>query len=199
MENDLELTNLLFQLKTFADSLALQLLVKKYQPMILSLIGHFHLQLLDTDDLLQEARIICYQTACSFDPTKANITFGAYFKLSLCNHFRSLLRRENAQKRLLEKQVISLEELLYEKGDILPMTLGDFELRIELELLLQKLPTLLTPLEYRVFCAYLHYQKASLVAQKLELSQSQINNAMQRYHHKLARWYQKKWLALYFR
>lgn len=30
MENDLELTNLLFQLKTFADSLALQLLVKKY-------------------------------------------------------------------------------------------------------------------------------------------------------------------------
>ena len=45
------------------------------------------------------------------------------------------------------------------------MTLGDFELRIELELLLQKLPTLLTPLEYRVFCAYLHYQKASLVAQ----------------------------------
>ena len=90
-----------------------------------------------------------------------------------------------------EKQVISLEELLYEKGGILPMTLGDFELRIELELLLQKLPTLLTPLEYRVFCAYLHYQKASLVAQKLELSQSQINNAMQRYHHKLARWYQK--------
>ena len=50
-----------------------------------------------------------------FDPTKANITFGAYFKLSLCKHFRSLLRRENAQKRLLEKQVISLEELLYEK------------------------------------------------------------------------------------
>ena len=79
MENDLELTNLLFQLKTFADSLALQLLVKKYQPMILSLIGHFHLQFLDNDDLLQEARIICYQTACSFDPTKANITFGAYF------------------------------------------------------------------------------------------------------------------------
>lgn len=190
-ETDLELNELLFKLKNFADSLSLQLLIHKYRPMIIKLCRNVHLQSSDADDLLQEARIICYQTACSFDPERSTITFGAYFKLSLQNHYRSLVRRENAQKRQIEKLALSLEELLAKKGDVLATADAYSEKVLDMNILLDKLPTLLTPLELQVFHATLRYPKTSQISLELGLSTSQINNAIHRTHKKLSQWYQE--------
>ena len=185
------LTDLLGHLQKEPNSLAFQIIFQKYRPMIITVIKKFNLTSHDTDDLFQEASLVCYQTACSFDPKKTATTYGAFFKLSLINHCRTLVRQENAQKREVQKHLTSLEGLLEVNGDTFSSKTKDPYELVQLHLLYEHLPQILSPLEYQVFCAKINCHNTDEVAQQLHLSRSQTYNALARCHQNITAWCQQ--------
>ena len=69
------LTDLLGHLQKEPNSLAFQIIFQKYRPMIITVIKKFNLTSHDTDDLFQEASLVCYQTACSFELRFTKVIF----------------------------------------------------------------------------------------------------------------------------
>ena len=92
------------------DSEAFKDLFHKYLPIALNAANHYHFRFSDQDDLIQEARIVCYKAALSYQ-LESHIAFGVYFQRSLLNHFCSMLRKENALKRKADKLAQSLDEI----------------------------------------------------------------------------------------
>lgn len=90
------------------DGAALKELCVRYAPLIMKIKRHYYLRNFDDDDWDQEAMLVCYETACLFDPEK-NPRFSSFYKLRLTNHARSLLRYEYAQRRAPYAQAVSYE------------------------------------------------------------------------------------------
>ncbi|WP_281827907.1 RNA polymerase sigma factor [Lactobacillus amylolyticus] len=90
------------------DSEAFEKLFNKYLPVALNAANRYHFRFNDRDDLIQEARIVCYKAALSYQ-LESHIAFGVYFQHSLLNYFCSLLRKENALKRKADKMAESLD------------------------------------------------------------------------------------------
>ena len=81
----------------------------KYLPMINHISHLFHFSDLDKDDVCQEALIVCYHTASTYNSKAVKVTYGAYFKASLFNKFRTLKRKEQTAKRMAYKMSVPLD------------------------------------------------------------------------------------------
>lgn len=95
------------------DDQALCELYYRYEPIVKKIMARYFIRNYELTDWQQDALLICYETACIFDPA-LNLNFGGLFKLKLLNHTRSLLRFEMAQKRVGNNQAISYEAVLEE-------------------------------------------------------------------------------------
>nr|WP_162853617.1 sigma-70 family RNA polymerase sigma factor [Ligilactobacillus salivarius] len=85
-------------------------LFQKYTPLVFKLINSYHFTFYERDDLIQEAKIVCYSSALRYR-LPSNITFGYYFQINLRNKYNSLYRLEHAYKRKSEKESTSYEQL----------------------------------------------------------------------------------------
>lgn len=83
----------------------------QYLPLVGKICNKYFLTLYDTDDLRQEALIVCYQSLKKFDPD-LNITFGAFYRLNLERRFCSLLRKQTTKKRASNLLTTSYEFLI---------------------------------------------------------------------------------------
>lgn len=84
---------------------------QQYRPLVLNICKRYYLRLYDTDDLHQEALIVCFKSLQSYN-IDYQISFGAFYKLNLERHFCSLLRHEKSQKRLLNSSATSYEQYM---------------------------------------------------------------------------------------
>ncbi|WEV50689.1 sigma factor [Lactobacillus sp. ESL0731] len=84
-----------------------------YRPLINSIKQKYFVRCYDGQDWDQDALIVCYQAAMSYEQGKGK--FGSYFKTRLHNHARSLLRHDMAYRRRALAQATSLEAAM-EKG-----------------------------------------------------------------------------------
>ncbi|WP_057875990.1 sigma-70 family RNA polymerase sigma factor [Liquorilactobacillus aquaticus] len=98
------------------ESASFDKLFHKYYPMVNKVINRYNFRLLETEDLIQEARIVCYRTALAYDVSN-NVSFGRFFQQSLLNCFCSLLRRETAKKRRGDIYAESYNQLLETQGE----------------------------------------------------------------------------------
>ncbi|KRM84437.1 ComX [Liquorilactobacillus vini DSM 20605] len=172
-------SSLVLKVREENDSDAFEFLFSKYLPVVHKALGRYHLHFVEHDDLLQEARIVCYQAALSYQiGTKAS--FGAYFQKSLLNRYCSLLRKESALKRKAEINAASFEKL---NSD------GQFGLKTALSYdnnslfttilfkeILNDLQNILSKSEYQVFLL-LYLDKADIfeISQILNKSGQQIS------------------------
>lgn len=108
------------------DSMALDELVKRYQPMIENMQSQYFVTGFDRDDWYQEALIVCYQTCKLFDGTTGS-KFGSFYKMKFKHRMIDLIRRENAAKR----KINSLTEPL-EVSDQTQLTIPSHKLLVEL-------------------------------------------------------------------
>lgn len=185
MQEEATLTALLTEVKQNQDSSCLELILQKYRPMIITTVKRYHLELHDQDDLLQEASIICYQTACAFDPQNATTTYGSFFKKSLINRYRTLLRKEQALKRRGARAQLSLETFLEENGDMFSDNAKSEGTLIDKLTFINELPLLLSNSEYAVLLAKLECKTVKEIAGKLDLSLSQTYNTLARCREKI--------------
>ena len=89
-----ELFDLLLNAKSGSKQ-AFDLLIKKYEPLLVSRISAHKLDSMsdqDVEDMRQEALIIFYNAVCSFDADTRDIEFGLYAKICLENGLISFVR-----------------------------------------------------------------------------------------------------------
>ncbi len=169
------------------DSTSFIELFRKFQPVVFALKRKYFVKSMDHDDWLQEGMIACYQSALTYDELKG-LTFGRYFKLNLERRICSILRKENAEKRRIDREAVSFEEELEIYGECYNSTsfvLDDFLdvliLREELDEFMSKL----SEFELIVFTRFLLGQNLLGLAQKLGCSEEKIKNALDRARRKL--------------
>lgn len=178
---------LLFIIK-YGNKEPFEILLRRYNPLVGKAIQGFYVRGYDKDDFHQEARIVFFHAVNSYDNTKG-YTFGKFFQLTLKNHIYSLVRRDMAQKRQSEKTATSLEALT-EKGMAPSGESTSYHLSTPLDYVvindkLTDYHELLSPLEKRVFSAYLKRESVNEIAERMEISVNKIKNALDRCKRKM--------------
>ena len=93
-----------------------QALYGQYQPVIYKCMKKYYLKDYDTEDWLQEGRIVFFRTLERFDSEK-QASLGKFFKRNFENHVHSLIRHQCAYKRRTDTLSISLEQRLESAGE----------------------------------------------------------------------------------
>lgn len=88
---------------------ALKKLFNKYLPMIDNIVNHYYIRSFDRDDWHQEAYIVCHETCFKYTDELGS-KFGNFYKMRFNNHVKSLLRKELAIKRRIDKEAASFEQ-----------------------------------------------------------------------------------------
>ncbi|MFT8558017.1 sigma-70 family RNA polymerase sigma factor [Liquorilactobacillus hordei] len=160
----------------------------QYRPLVLSSINRYHFRFYEIDDLLQEARIVCYQAVLAYN-IEGKITFGKFYQQSLLNCFCSILRKESATKRKADRFAESFENILETQGEYYSNSAISHispENTIIINEAINQLPYLLSDFEYHVFSLlYFKHQSPEIIAILLNESQSKINRAVNRCKNKL--------------
>ncbi|MGX4687555.1 sigma-70 family RNA polymerase sigma factor [Vagococcus sp. JNUCC 83] len=79
-----------------------------YQPIVYRVKRVYHLSYFETDDWLQEGRICCYKSIQTYNADRG-ATFGSFFRMNFKNHVFSLIRRQEAYKRKIDKDSVALK------------------------------------------------------------------------------------------
>ncbi|WP_281165891.1 RNA polymerase sigma factor [Liquorilactobacillus sicerae] len=167
-------SSLVLKIREENDSDALELLFSKYLPVVNKALGRYHLHFVERADLIQEARIVCYQTTLLYQ-IGSKASFGAYFQKSLLNRYCSLLRRESALKRRAEINAASFEELNSD-GQLCFKTVANYNNNplfaiVLFKEVLRNLPNVLSKSEYQVF-VLLYIDRANVVEISRTLNKS---------------------------
>lgn len=101
---------------------ALMKLFEKYRPVVENNKRKYYLRDYDSEDLEQEALIICHQAAEKYDPEKGS--FGSFYRTQLNNNSISLLRKKHAARRVGDEKSLSLEHLQESKSSAVEEALG---------------------------------------------------------------------------
>ena len=141
MNNKVEEQLWIHRVKIDGDSVALNNLVKKYQPMIENAYKHYYVKSYDRDDWYQEAMLVCYQSCRLFDGTTGS-KFGSFYKMKFKHHIIDLIRRENANKRKINGFTEELKSHHYNM-----ITAPSYKLAVELVDHIKKITGDLTTLE----------------------------------------------------
>lgn len=178
---------LVYAAKT-GDTQAFKQLFYEHHPVVWKLKQRYHLHGFDVDDWLQEGRIICYQSLQKFDQTK-QVTFGSFFKHNLKNHICSLLRKQEAFKRKIHQETTSLEEKIEHVGetfyDQLHLTNEDHDDQLIIQEQLETFYLALSSFEMNVLVYYQQNFSTIEISEKLDISVSSVQNAIQRIRRKL--------------
>ncbi|MDN2453929.1 sigma-70 family RNA polymerase sigma factor [Lactobacillus sp. UCMA15818] len=165
-----------------------QKLFLQYRPLVLNSINRYHFRFYEIDDLLQEARIVCYQTVLAYN-IGGKITFGKFYQQSLLNCFCSILRKESATKRQADKFAESFENILETQGEYYSKSAVSHispENTTIINEAINRLPSLLSDFEYHVFSLlYFKYQSPEAIAILLKEPQNKVNRAVNRCKNKL--------------
>lgn len=150
---------------------ALEIMFKKYEPLILSKIKKFKFNKLYWEDYLQEGRLMLLKAIKSYDPNSRK-TFNKYFDLILTNRFISIIRKDKKETEvafIAEEMLIAQEESKDKKLDDV-----DFS----------KLQ--LSSLEKEIYkLRFLRNLKVSYICQSLNVSEKTVYNSIQRIKRKL--------------
>lgn len=165
-----------------------EVLMLRYYPLVGKAIQGYYLRGYDQEDFKQEARMIFFHAVHAYDATKG-YTFGKFFQLALRNHIYSLIRKDMAQKRKIEKTAASLDGLAEQGvdpyGDMgSEMTLSPLDYAL-LNDQLEDYTDSLSTLERRVFSAYLKQEPVEKIALDMKITESQIKNALDRCKRKM--------------
>lgn len=164
------------------------IIFKRYHALSVKMTRGFYLKSFEPEDFLQEARIVFNKTIHTYDSEKGH-TFGNFYKLNLKHHFYSLVRKDMAKKRIIEKHAESLEEMLENKQGMQYILQGKEQLpTIEILQVRERLvdyQATLSEFEQRVFLDFIHNEEVEAISINLNCGTVQVKNALDRCKRKL--------------
>ena len=135
------------------------------------------------DDLLQEATIALYNSACSFDESK-QVSFGLYAKICIKNRLISYIRRR--ENKLFGDFLGDCEDTLSDMSEAPESTPEQLIINKEsFSELNKRINDALTPFESSVFWLYLGGMSYSDIAEALSKPKKSVDNAIVRIKSKL--------------
>ncbi|MGY3778313.1 sigma-70 family RNA polymerase sigma factor [Isobaculum melis] len=161
---------------------------EQYKPIVLKMMRTYYLKGFEDADWFQEAMLSFYQTILRYDPEKGH-TFGNFFKLSFKHHIFSLIRKDAAQKRKIDKEYVSLDAI-YEKNGQQELMMNDQQDDITYKQVtihedFTEYFQQLSPYEKKVFNQNLYQQSISDIAETLSCEENQVKNGLERCRKKL--------------
>lgn len=169
-----------------------QQLFFKYQPLVLHLKQYYYLRDFDHDDWLQESRIALLKATKTYDPHRQT-TFGVYYKRILKNHFCSLVRKQEAQKRKAQTYAIYLDERYQDSDPQLFMETANYEQEMIICETLENTQPILSKRESKVFREYVLGKEIEELAEELAETPSTVKSALDRSRRKLKKRLQYSW------
>ncbi len=167
---------------------AINILLERYRPLILSLSSRYFLRGQDRDDLIQEASIAVLRAIDKFDP-KQNSNFAGFVKLVGTQDMIDAIRKsENLNNQVLSDAISTdANDLEFSAVTLTGQTIDtEEELISRIEYFEQKkLKDVLSPLEWDVFIGRLSGKSYQEIANDLFRSVKAIDNALQRIKKKL--------------
>ena len=151
-------------------------------PLLIRLSSRYFIIGGDKEDLLQEARIGLHKAIRSYDPQK-NIDFLPYAKTCIHNHIISAMNEAKAQKHAALNRSVDLDSAaLFSYDNPLDIMI----IREQLEAVLSSVQTVLTDLEKKVLLLYLDGLSYKKIAQRLQITEKSVSNALCRIRSKLS-------------
>lgn len=165
-----------------------EVLFQRYIRMVNNVIKNFHIKSYENEDFTQEARIVFNTSIRAYEEDRF-CTFGNFFKSNLQHHYISLIRRDMAKKRRIEKISESLDSLL-ENGfspNYIKNFSGEMNFQEALEVK-ENIPyfySSLSKYEEKVFSRYMRNMDKEEIAEDLHCEVVRVVNALDRCKRKL--------------
>ena len=165
------------------DKAALNLLIGRYRAFAQSIAAGYNGIFLEKDDFVQEAMLALLSAVYTFAPDK-NAGFKTYAGVCIRNRLRSVCKAQAAQKHQPLNTYVPLDELELPGGTDPE---GELISQEDAAQLAQFLQQELSPLEKQVLICRLKGLSYAVIAERLQISEKSIDNALQRVRTKLKR------------
>lgn len=165
-----------------------EILFQRYTPLVKNVIKDYYILGYERDDFIQEARIVFNKTILFYDKTRGH-TFGNYYKLNLKNHLFSLIRKDMAKKRRIEKISESLDSLL--ENGFSPQYIQNYTSSMSFQEALEVKESIpqyfesLSDFEHQVFIRYLRNIPREDIAKEFNCETVKVINALDRCKRKM--------------
>lgn len=165
---------------------ALQELIDRYKPLILSIQNRYHLQELELSDWVQESVIVIWEVVIRFDVTRTH-AFGSYLKTALLNRRRDYVRRINAKKRKATGPVTSIDaNPVYFSETLADEHLFSSENRLIFQQqLVETVKKDMSKMERSVLIALLNGETEEMIRERFGLDRTQFHNVNERIKRKI--------------
>ena len=176
----------LVELYNSGNSAAFTVLSNRYFKLIRSITAKYNISGLESDDLTQEGLLGLLSAVKTYSSDKG-ASFKTYAALCINRRIITLLKRSDTNKSKALNDYISLDDENIEECFRNEMTdpEASFIGKESLDTLKQSISECLSKTENRVLELYLAGESYSKIAQRLELSQKSVDNAIQRIRRKL--------------
>lgn len=157
-------------------------LVEICKPITYGLTKRYFLPDYDREDFLQEARRVLVSSVDNWEIVKG-MSFLQYYHMQLLNHLNMLVRKNYAQKRRVNLETSSLDNLIEEAGIHVQGTACVTTLPEEMLLLQETMDRYrldLSVFEAEVFNLYLEGQSCEAISQLLSTTKVKVQNAIYR-------------------
>lgn len=162
-------------------------LMKLCRPIVYSAIKNYYLEGYETEDLLQEGRVVLAKAVDDYQFHR-NMEFLKYYQMMLMNHLNKLLRKQDAQKRKANTNAYSLEEIKENTGKPLEGLAAADTRPEDVAIVKQSYSQYiydLSDLETLVYAGYLEKKTPEEMAEIVGCNVEQVHNALYRCKKKL--------------
>ncbi|MGI6077640.1 MAG: sigma-70 family RNA polymerase sigma factor [Fastidiosipilaceae bacterium] len=174
-----------------ADEHALDTLLTRYKPLVRRRISPFYVEGGDYNDLLQEGMIALYKAVRAYNVDN-DASFATFASVCIRHHIIDYIAGTRRQKHQPLNNSVEIEDLTSIEGtgteaaldrstDVAEMIISK-EFAEELQ---QYVEVYCSPMERRVLTYFLRYQDIKTVAERLNLTQKAVENALYRARQKL--------------
>jgi RNA polymerase sporulation-specific sigma factor len=166
------------------DNQSIRVLTEQYLPVMLKLRQNYFIKNYDHDDWVQEARLMVYHAALTYDHAQTH-SFGAFYRLLLNHRIVDLIRRSCASKRQPNQDILSLALETEEITEALLVTNGAAVDIVHVRQVLADFVHYCSPFEADVFAAMLLGKAPVKIAAELQVDLERVINAIDRCRRKL--------------
>lgn len=163
----------------------------RFAPLIRKFSKTYYLKDMEEEDFQQEARIVLHRALESYD-AKRGMRFAGYFKLMLQHHIYSLIRKDGAVKRAVDKESLAYDFFMENNyADRLPSAVKDLGKHLSPEDIVQVRESTigyfdtLSTFEKQVFRRYLEGKDFQQTAVEMDCTTTQAKHAYDRCRQKM--------------
>ena len=166
----------------------------RFLPLVKKFNKTYYLRFFEQEDFWQEARMVLHKAVQAYAPEKG-LQFASFYKLTLKHHIFSLIRKESAVKRKIDKGAVSLDAIL--ENQYSNHTEHSFEGAASMHFSPEEIVMVkesasgyfesLSEFEQAVFVRFLKGFTFQTIAEEFDCDVTSIKNAYDRCHRKMRR------------